>query len=136
MCHKLKILYLIFIKNCITCKRHFISSLINAILPGILLAGILYIRSNLDVQPIHVNSTTYFPILTKNDLIDEVPRSMLHLYYKPQNTFTEKLILNATRCMTLPRSREFIFCFLLFILQIKKEKLHVKERISSKFYLP
>ncbi|XP_048510196.1 phospholipid-transporting ATPase ABCA3-like isoform X2 [Athalia rosae] len=109
MFEELRILFELLHKYFIVRKRHLICSIVEFVLCVCLVFLIVIIRTNFDVEPTHVNTTTYYPTLSQNDLINNIQRSMLHLYYKPDNNFTRNLMQDVTRCAKLSQTHLFGF---------------------------
>lgn len=102
MWEQLRILYLLLRKNFIVRKRHTLGSIVELLIPACIIGLILVARSNYDVEPNHVKENTYFPLITRGELIDDhLQRSLFHLYYKPRNELTNNLTREVARCMDL-----------------------------------
>ncbi|XP_015521738.2 retinal-specific phospholipid-transporting ATPase ABCA4 [Neodiprion lecontei] len=98
-CTRLKHSGFLIYKNIIVRKRHLIGTLIEILLPACIVATILAVRSNLDVEPIHVRNSTYYEMRTSSEVVRDTSRSRVRLYYKPQTELTKNLMRNVTECM-------------------------------------
>lgn len=113
----LRIFALLLYKDLIVRMRHWRTTLFLQTLVPIALFTLLQAVRDYSVQsPVKVTENTYYPIQTKNDLID-IENELNKLYYLPKNKYTDR-IMNSTRyCLgLLPESK---FKVVLYFLNVE-----------------
>lgn len=107
MASGLKIFGLLLYKNLIVRKRHWRMTILLQALVPIGLFALLQAARDFSVQsPVVINESTYYPMVTQDDLMGKIKHGLSQVYYVPKNEYTEKIMEPVRRCLKiLPASK-------------------------------
>ncbi|XP_011644080.1 retinal-specific ATP-binding cassette transporter-like [Pogonomyrmex barbatus] len=97
-----KVFGLLLYKDLIVRKRHWrMTLLLQTLIPIGLFALLQAVRDYSVQPPAVVNESTYYPIYTQDELMWKLDNGLVKIYYLPKNTYTEKIMDSARKCLTL-----------------------------------
>lgn len=103
-----KIFGLLLLKDFIVRKRHWrMTILLQALVPIGLFALLQAVRDFSVESPVVVNTTTYYPVYTQDELMMKIDNDINKVYFLPENPHTEKIMESVRYCLHLLPDSEY-----------------------------
>lgn len=102
-------------KNFLIRLRHWkLTLFLQVLLPVLLFVLIQAVRDFNSVPPKVVKTDTYYPLQSKDALVNLIKRSLTTIYFVPNDTSTTKFMNLTKNCLKYESRYCYIFCLLLY----------------------
>lgn len=114
MASEWKIFSLLLYKDLIVRKRHWGMTLfLQTLIPVGLFVLLQAVRDFNAEPPTIINGSTFYPIQTQDDLMENINDELNNVYYLPKNAYTVKIMESARQCLRLVSESKYCLIKLL-----------------------